>query len=163
MSKKISELDPVDSVNDDDAFTFARPPFTPSDNYRVTLPNMLNRPAGPGQAFGAGGGTLSFDDAGFPILDIPANQGFQVRFDGAEVLRYNGSAWFLVGGFHVDTGNPALRFDIDIGSPQASLLCDGESAQVSYVPGEDSDWDGSPTIMSDALDELAARVRALGG
>lgn len=162
MGLRISLENQIDQVEDTDDLVVARSP----DNFKCQAPQILYRDGDP-KIFGANGGTLKFDSDGSAILDLPDGTSLSIKVAGDTILTTDGDTWTLVsrfgGGFHVDTGNPALRFDIGFGSPQASLLCDGESAQVSYVPNDDSDWDGSPTVMAQAFDELAARVRALGG
>ncbi len=34
---------------------------------------------------------------------------------------------------------------------------------LTYVPTTESDWDSVPTTVGEALDELASRLRTLGG
>lgn len=43
-------------------------------------------------------------------------------------------------------------------SAEASLELKQDAA---YTPDEETDWDGPPTTIQEALDELAARVRIL--
>jgi len=162
MGLPVSLENEIDVVQDTDDFLVARTP----DNFKCQAPQILYRD-GDAKVFGANGGTLKFDVDGSCIIDLPETTFLNIKLGGDMILSTDGDTWTLTsrfgGGFHVATSNPNIRFDIGFGSPQASLLCEGESAQVSYVPNDDSDWDGSPTVVHDALDELAARLRALGG
>jgi hypothetical protein len=162
VSKKITEL----STEEPDNLAFFTFVMT-ADNFKCTLPMMLYSETGDEKKFGANGGSLTFDAQGYAILDVPDGQGLIVRRNGVDLLVLDDTGSIIdaspSGLFRVNTANPAVRLIVSESSPQAQLLCDGESAEVSYVPIDDANWDGTPSVVHDALDELAARLRSLGG
>lgn len=160
MSQKISELGELDPpLLSYFTFVFG------ADNWKCPLPAILYSEIGEEKKFGANGGSLTFDAQGFAILDVPDGQGIIVRVNGQEVFNLDGNEIIATtrngGLFKVKTDNPAIVLSVSDSSPHVQLLADDENAEVTYIPNDDGNWDGAITAVHQALDELAARVRAL--